>query len=140
MAAKVICDTGPLAGFFNRNDQFHAWAKEQFDHIHEPLLTCEAVISETVFLLQDDGLRTDPVFEAIDRGQLRIAFSLESHWPAVRRLLRKYEDVPISMADGCLVRMSELIPDCRVLTADRDFRLYRRNGRNVIPLLAPFDR
>ena len=68
---KLLCDTGPLVAFFNRHDQYHAWAAEQFDRVFQPLLTCEAVVSETVFLLQDDGLRADPVFEAIERGKLR---------------------------------------------------------------------
>lgn len=137
-AIKLLCDTGPLAAFFNRRDQCHAWATQQFDRLFQPLLTCEAVVSETVFLLQDDGLSTEPVFEAIERGKLVVQFSAEEHWPDLRRLVRKYADLPMSLADACLVRMSEVADKCQVFTTDRHFRVYRRHGRHLIPLLAPF--
>ena len=52
-------------------------------------------------------------------------------------LQRAYADVPMSLADACLVRMTELHEEARVLTTDSDFRLYRRNRRQVIPLLVP---
>ena len=137
-AVKLLCDTGPLVAFFNRSDQYHAWAKRQFDRIFQPLITCEAVLSEAVFLLQDDGLSPDPIFEAIDRGKLKRDFSADDHWPDLRRLIKKYQDLPMSFADACLVRMTELIEPCQVFTTDRDFRIYRRHGRQLIPLLCPF--
>ena len=135
---KVIADTGPLVAFFNRADQYHAWASGQFDAIFQPLVTCEAVISEAVFLLQSDGLPADPLFEAIERGQFLVQFSAEEHWPDLRRLVRKYADLPMSLADACLVRMTELAPHTQVLTTDRHFRIYRRHGRQLISLRAPF--
>lgn len=137
-APKVVCDTGPLVAFLNRSDQHHEWAAEQFDRLTQPLVTCEPVISEAVFLLQSDGLPADGIFEAIDRGQLTAQFSAEDHWPDLRRLVAKYENLPMSFADACLVRMTELNEQCQVFTVDRHFRLYRRQGRHVIPLLAPF--
>ena len=137
-AAKLLCDTGPLVAFLNRSDQYHSWARRQFEEIFQPLFTCEAVLSETVFLLQDDGLSADPLFEAIERGKIRNSFAAEEHWPDLRRLIRKYQDQPMSFADACLVRMSELADTCQVLTTDRDFRVYRRHGRQLIPLLSPF--
>jgi predicted nucleic acid-binding protein len=137
-AAKLLCDTGPLIAFFNRADQYHAWAREQFDQITQPLLTCEAVISEALFLLQEDGLPSGPVFEALHRGKLLVEFSAREHWSDLHHLTRKYANLPMSLADACLVRMAELNPDSRVFTADRHFRIYRRNGRQLIPLLAPF--
>jgi uncharacterized protein len=135
---NLLCDTGPLVAFFNRNDQYHSWASEQLDRILQPLLTCEAVVSETVFLLQDDGLSADPIFEMIERGKLVVQFSSEEQWPVLRRLVRKYANLPMSLADACLVRMSEVAGQCQVFTTDRDFGIYRRHGRHVIPLLAPF--
>jgi predicted nucleic acid-binding protein len=135
---SLICDTGPLVAFFNRADQYHAWARAQLNRISQPLVTCEAVISEVVFLLQDDGLPTDPVFEALERNQLIVQFPAQEHWPDLRRLMRKRANLPMSLADACLVRMSELAPHSQVLTADRHFRIYRRHGRQIIPLLAPF--
>jgi len=135
---RSVCGTGPLAAFFNRADQFHAWARDQFNRFAHPLVTCEAVISEVVFLLQEDGLSADPLFEAIERNQLVVQFSAEEHWPDLRRLIHKYRNLPMSLADACLVRMSELAPHCQVVTADRHFRIYRRHGRQLISLLAPF--
>lgn len=137
-AVELLCDTGPLAAFFNRGDQFHSWVAEQFERLSQPLLTCEAVISETVFLLLDDGLSPEPVFEAIERGTIRVRFIASEHWPDLRRLISKYEDLPMSLADACLVRMAELAGNSQVFTTDRHFRIYRRHGRQVIPLLAPF--
>ena len=135
---RLLCDTGPLVAFFNRHDQYHSWAAGQFDRIFQPLVTCEAVVSEAVFLLQDDGLSADPLFEAIERGKLLVQFSAEEHWPDLRRLVRKFDDLPMSLADACLVRMAELAGHCQVFTTDRHFRIYRRHGRHLIPLLAPF--
>jgi predicted nucleic acid-binding protein len=135
---SLICDTGPLVAFFNRADQHHPWAREQFNRIAQPLLTCEAVISEVVFLLQQDRLSSDPIFEALERGKVLIQFSAEEHWPDLRHLMCKYGDLPMSLADACLVRMAEVARHGQILTADRHFRIYRRHGRQIIPLVAPF--
>lgn len=135
---RLIADTGPLVAFFNRADQHHAWASEQFDAIFQPLITCEAVISEAVFLLQSDGLSAHPLFEALERGKLLVQFSAEEHWPDLRRLVHKYSDLPMSLADACLVRMTELASQTQVITTDRHFRIYRRHDRQLISLRAPF--
>jgi predicted nucleic acid-binding protein len=103
---SLICDTGPLVAFFNRTDQYHPWARKQFDRITQPLLTCEAVISEVVFPLQDGGLATDPIFEALERRQVVVQFPAEEHWPDLRRLMCKDANLPMSLADACLVRMT----------------------------------
>lgn len=134
----MLCDTGPLVAFLIQTDQYHRWAREQFEQIPRPLLTCEAVLSEAVFLLQSEGLPADPLLEFIERGVLIVQFSAEEHWPDLRRLLRKYADLPMSFADACLVRMAEVAGRCRVITTDRHFRVYRRHGRDMIPLLSPF--
>jgi predicted nucleic acid-binding protein len=135
---SLICDTGPLIAFFNRRDQYHSWASEQFARFSQSLVTCEAVISEALFLLQDDGLSGDPIFEALFRGKVLVEFSAREHWPDLRNLVRKYSNLPMSLADACLVRMTELAPHSQVLTVDRHFQIYRRHGRQLISLLAPF--
>ena len=76
----------------------------------------------------------------IDRGLLEVRFDFQDEREATLRLLRKYADRPMSFADACLVRMSELHRDSQVLTLDRDFTAYRRNGREGIPLIAPWQR
>ena len=105
-----------------------------------PLLTCEAVVSETCFLLRHARGGPSAVLELLDRGALRIAFRLEDNVGAVGRLMARYASVPMSLADACLVRMAEQHPDSRVLTLDRDFRLYRKHGRHAIPAIMPEDR
>jgi len=105
-----------------------------------PLLTCEAVVSETCFLVRHARGGPSAVLELLSRGALRIAFQLEDNVSAVARLMARYARVPMSLADACLVRMDEAHTDSRVLTLDRDFRLYRKHGRHAIPAIMPEDR
>jgi predicted nucleic acid-binding protein len=135
---QVLLDTGPLVAYLNRHDRHHQWAVACWSAFFEPLVTCEAVLSEAVFLLQADGASADPVLRLLDRGIVRLGFSVAEHRADVSRLVRKYADQPMSLADACLVRMAELTDTAQVFTTDRDFSVYRRRGRQVIPLLAPF--
>lgn len=137
-ATRIFLDTGPLVGFLSETDQHHRWARKTWDTLYDPLWTCEAVLSETILLLQSDGVSIAPLLNLLERGIIKIDFDVASHWSDLAALLRKYADHPMSLADACLVRMAELFPNCQVLTTDRDFLIYRRNGRSVIPLLAPF--
>jgi predicted nucleic acid-binding protein len=135
---KILTDTGPLVAYLNQTDQHHGWAVEAFGSFYEPICTCEAVISEALFLLRSSGLGVETFLQLLERGAVRPEFSLEENRPDVLNLLRKYSDQPMSLADACLVRMAELNDPCQVFTTDRDFLVYRRKGRSVIPLLAPF--
>lgn len=131
---KAIADTGFVVAFGNRNDQHHAWALEIAKSITEPLLTCEAVLAEAAFHLQS----TAYVFELIQEQMLQIAFDLSHNLPHLATLAQRYEDRHPDLADLCLIRMSELYPRHMVITVDEtDFRVFRRNGRNVIPILCP---
>ena len=135
--ASVIVDTGPLVAFLNRRDRFHGWAAAELARVAPPLQTCEAVLSETCFLLQHRAGNADPLMDLLDRRLLSMRFQLASEQARVRKLMRRYQDQGMSLADACLVRMSELVADCIVLTLDADFRIYRRNGRQVIPVCMP---
>jgi predicted nucleic acid-binding protein len=137
-ATRVLVDTGPLVAYLNRRDRHHAWAVECWKALTDPLWTCEAVVSEAVFLLQADGADLNPVLQLIERDLVRLDFAIADHRPDVFRLLRKYRDRPMSVADACLVRMAELADQSQVFTTDRDFLVYRRKGRHAIPLLSPF--
>jgi uncharacterized protein len=137
-ATKIFLDSGPLVGFIVDTDQHHRWAREIWGNLYEPLWTCEAVLSEAVFLLQSGGVSIDTLLELFERGLVKIDFSVSSHQPDVWQLLRKYADQPMSLADACLVRMTELNDNCQIFTTDRDFLVYRRKGRHLVPLLAPF--
>jgi len=101
------------------------------------VFTCEAVLSEVQLLVQERGGNPRAVLELLQRGILNVAFELEDEVERLLELQRTYADVPMSLADACLVRMAELHDRSRVMTIDPDFRIYRRNRRQVIPLLAP---
>lgn len=139
-ATRVLLDTGPLVAYLNRNDQHHAWAVECWTALFDPLWTCEAVLSEAIFLLQSERADPEPILRLVERRIVRLDFVMDDHRPDVFRLLRKYADQPMSMADACLARMAELVDPCQIFTTDKDFLVYRRKGRHVIPLLSPFDR
>ena len=133
----VILDTGPLVAFLNKRDSWHRWAVEQLAAVKSPLVTCEGVISEACFLLRGLAGGPDAVLELTTRGLLDLSFRAEPVLADIRRLMRRYADVPMSFADACLVRVAEQRPGSAVMTLDADFRRYRRMGRLVIPLIAP---
>jgi uncharacterized protein len=131
-----ICDTGPLVGYLNRNDPHHGWAVALMKQLAPPLLTCEPVLTEAAYFLREDGLDVGPLFELLERDALRIGFALSAHWPRVRTLLSRYEQM--DLADASVVVMTELHRRCQVLTVDRrDFSVYRRHDRRTIDFIAP---
>ncbi len=137
MKQEVLLDTGPLVAYLNRRDADHAWSRAQWQQIRPPLLTNEAVLSEACFLLCEFGGDPDSVLKLVERDVIRVSFGVSDHISVVRKLMRKYRSSPMSFAGACLVRMSELHADSVVFTLDSDFRVYRRNGRQILPLLFP---
>lgn len=133
-----LLDTGPLVAFFDRSDADHEWAKAQWAKAPLPLLTCEAVLAEAAYLLRERaGLAPEKLLALFERGIICIPFRLEEHAALVARLLKRYRDRGMQLADACLVRMSELKRDCRVFTLDKaEFEVYRRFERLVVPLVA----
>ncbi|MDQ3031510.1 MAG: PIN domain-containing protein [Myxococcota bacterium] len=134
---SVLLDTGPLVALLDRRDAFHGWAASELTTIEGRMLTCEAVVAEACHIVRRLPGGPESVLALVERAAI-ISFRLESELPAVTRLVKRYASVPMSLADACLVRMSELTPGATVLTLDSDFRVYRRNGRQAIPLrIAP---
>ena len=135
MARKFLVDAGFLVALLSRRDSHHEWAVAQAPVHTPPWRTCEAVLSETIHLL---GARGVPAIGGLLRGRVLIAaFSLDDDMEPVLKLLQKYADVPISLADACLVRMAETLPDPVILTTDSDFRIYRRHSRQMVPCVMP---
>ncbi|MDX2055455.1 MAG: PIN domain-containing protein [Polyangiaceae bacterium] len=132
-----VIDTGPLVPFLNKRDRQHAWAKAVLDTIEPPIVTCEAVISEACYLLRDFEGGRDAVLALMARNLVKCEFRLASEVDAVRALMKKFSDVPMSLADACLVRITELEANSVILTMDSDFRVYRRNRRQTIPTMTP---
>ncbi|HWS06084.1 MAG TPA: PIN domain-containing protein [Burkholderiaceae bacterium] len=137
MKGQLILDTGPWVALHCGGDTHHAWAKAQFAQYPAPFLTCEAVVAETCFLLARSGFDPSRALALVERGVVRVALSLSDQVGAVRALFERYDNVPASLADACLIRLSELHDPCRVLTLDSDFAVYRRHGRKVIPVISP---
>lgn len=133
----VIADAGPLVAYLKRDDKDHDWAAEVFHRLTGPLRTCDAALGETFFLLQQTHGGTEKLLALLERGLVIPDFNLAIELPAVSQLLRRYESVPMSLADACLVRMAELSRDARVFTLDSDFRIYRKHRRQAIPLISP---
>lgn len=131
---KAIADTGFLVAFANARDRHHAWALALAREVDEPLLTCEAVLSEAAFHLRNSAL----VLEMVQDRLLTLSFDARLHLKELRKLAARYADRRPDFADLCLVRMSELNPKHSVITVDaKDFGVYRRNGRDTIPLITP---
>ncbi|MBN8247875.1 MAG: PIN domain-containing protein [Verrucomicrobia bacterium] len=138
MNHTILLDTGPLVAWLSDQDEWHRWAVEQFEMLEPPLVTCEAVLTEACFLYAREGGQPAGVIGNVRSGILRVPFEISDEAAAVETLMARYADAPMSLADACLVRLSELYRDCRVLTLDRHFKRYRRFGRSVIPLLSPW--
>ncbi len=131
---KGIADTGFLVAFGNRNDRHHDWAVRIAEQVTEPLLTCEAVLAEAAFHLQNAGV----VLAMLQEGLVAVAFDCREHLAQLAELAERYADRRPDLADLCLIRMSEQHPRLSVITVDRDdFRVYRRNKREAIPLVCP---
>jgi uncharacterized protein len=134
---QAIVDTGPLVTFFDRSERHHLWAAARVERLDAPLLVCEAVLTEAVCLLARFLKAQDALFGLLQNGALMVAFRLNENIAALRRLLRKYRDTPMSLADACVGRVAEINEDHSVLTLDSDFTVYRKHGRVPIPLMHP---
>lgn len=134
---RVVVDTGPIVALLNRRDNHHLWAREVLDTLEPPLFTCESVVSEACFLL--GGLTDGPeaILDLLVADVIRVDFRLDSETSPIRGLMRRFGNVPMSLADACLVRMTEIEPQSVIVTLDSDFRVYRRNRRHVIPTIMP---
>jgi len=137
MRRCVLLDTGPLVAVINRPDKFHGWVTTQWANIEPPLLTCEAVISEACFLLRNVYGGQEAVINLVKNGVIDIPFKLDEEAVIIGELVKTYQSVPMSLADACLVRMSEQYIDSFLLTFDSDFLVYRRNKNQIIPVIMP---
>lgn len=140
MNRRCILDTGPLIALLNPRDRHHRWTIESWDRLSLPLSVCEPMITEACFLARRLGSGADgAILDLFRRGILSLSFSLRDEVATVSRLLNRYQNVPMSLADACIVRMAELQARSLVFTLDSDFAIYRMNSRQRIPTLAPWD-
>ena len=135
--ANALLDSGPLVSFLASGLRHHSWVVDQWKRLRPPLLTCEAVLTEAAFLLKREGRDTDPLFALLERRIIRIALSVQEEHASLRAMMHRYRDKPMSLADACLVRLSETNPTAPVITLDADFRVYRRHGNRTILVIIP---
>jgi predicted nucleic acid-binding protein len=129
-----VLDAGPLIAALNRSDRYHRWAREQLARLGPPFVSCPEAMAEAAAVTG----RPAAIVEMIHAGEIVLAFDLAAQAASVLALLKKYADRDMGLDDACIVRMTELVRECRVVTLDRaDFSVYRRNGRELIPLIAP---
>jgi predicted nucleic acid-binding protein len=133
----ILIDTGPLVALLNRRDKYNAWVSEVLDTIEPPVFTCDAVLSEACFLLQRVDGGADAILGLVAQGIVTSDFRVMTEVKALRTLMERFANVPMSLADACLVRLTELEADSVVVTLDRDFTVYRRNRRQVVPTISP---
>lgn len=135
--SEVIVDTGPLVAMLVRSDDHHAWTVDRLRELPPPFVTCQAVLAEAAHLVRRVDRGLERFADLLTSELLRIDLDLMTERVAVARLLRKYADQPMSLADACLVRLAELNDRATVFTTDSDFSHYRKHGRRTIPLIAP---
>lgn len=133
----VILDASPLVAYFDAGEEHHDWCVRQFESLRPPLLSCEAAIAEAVYLVESRGGDSSRIFEFLRDGLIQLPFHLEDEVAAILTLRKRYANVPMSLADACLLRMSETRTHTHIFTLDNDFKIYRRHGRQVVPLIFP---
>ena len=136
MVAAIV-DTGPLVAFLDRTEADHRWVAARIEELDAPLLVCEPVLTEAMFLLARFPQAQDTLLGYLENGALQIAFQIEEHIAAVRRSVQKYRDTPMSLTDACIVCMAEIYDRHAVLTLDSDFAVYRKHGRVSLTLIHP---
>ena len=133
----AIVDAGPLVAFLDRRERHHPWVVDRWAGLDAPLLVCEPVLAEAMHLLASVPRAQDALFGLLENGALSIGLRMQEHISALRKLHKKYHDTPMSLADACVVRMSELHDRHAVLTLDSHFTVYRKHGRVPLTLIYP---
>lgn len=137
MARWAIVDTGPPVAFLDQSERHHSWAVEEIRRLEAPLLVCKPVLAKAMILLARLPVAQDALMGLLENKALQIGFQLSSHIPSVRSLCKKYRDTPMSLADGCVVRMAELNDQHYVFTLDSDFTIYRKHRHEPLALITP---
>ena len=136
MRSGTLLDTGPIVAYLYSRDAYHDWAVEAFSEVQPPVITCEAVLTEACFLIERNRWPAMRVLEYVLESEIRIGLQLEHEIEAIRGLMQRYANVPMSLADACLVRLAE-ITDLPICTLDHDFAIYRAGRRRSLTLITP---
>jgi uncharacterized protein len=133
----TLIDSGVLVALLSNGDNYHKSCVAAVSELKKPFLTCEPVITEACFLLSRNLKSPQSIFSLLDHGAVAISFDLAKEFQSISILMMRYQSVPMSLADACLVRMAEIYPDSQILTLDSDFQIYRKNRDQIISTIMP---
>lgn len=131
----TLLDTGVIVALLDRDERHHARCRAALADLGGPLVTCEAVIAEACHLLRRIPGAARSVIDNVAAGVFHTGYRLADRAPKVQRLMEKYHDLPMALADACLVDLADLLGTGRILTLDQDFQVYRWRGRRRFDLL-----
>lgn len=135
----VLLDSGVVVGLLDRSERHHQRCVEAVESLERPLVTCEAVIAESCYLLRRIQGAAETVLENVEQGVFQIPFALTRSTSAVRNIMKKYRDLPVDFADACLVAMADELNTGEILTLERDFQLLRWRKSRPFQMLVPLD-
>ncbi len=133
----VLLDTGVIVALLDRSERHHKSCEAALEAIAGPLLTCEAVIAESCYLLRFLPGALAAILENVVAGTFQIPFQLSRSASQIQRVLRKYQDREVDFADACLIHLATEFHTGDVLTLDHDFEIYRWSGNKPFRLLIP---
>ena len=125
----VLLDTGVIVALMDRSERLHEACAEAVRELEAPLITCEAVIAESCYLLRKLAGAAEAVIENVASEIFQVPLQLSREAAGVKQILRKYRDRQIDLADACLIRLADEFGTADILTLDQDFAVYRW-GRN----------
>jgi len=131
----ALLDTGVIVALLDRSEKFHQACANALHQMHAPLITCEAVIAESCYLLRSLPGAPEAVLENVAAGIFQVPFQLSRDAPGVKQVLRKYRDRKIDLADACLIRLADEFETPDILTLDKDFAIYRWSKNKLFRLL-----
>lgn len=131
----VLLDTGCIVALLDRREQYHQVCAQLMRALVHPPVTCEAVLVEAHYLLRHLDGAAQVLLEDVAKGLYQVPFVLSTRAAEVARLMKKYADVPMALADACLVDMATQMGSGRILTLDSDFRTYRWGRNRAFDLL-----
>jgi predicted nucleic acid-binding protein len=131
----VLLDTGVIVALLDRSEKFHQACADAVQELEAPLITCEAVIAESCYLLRNLAGAPEAVIENVAAGIFQVAFQLSREAAAVKQVLRKYRDRKIDLADACLIRLADELGIADILTLDQDFAIYRWGKNKAFRML-----
>jgi predicted nucleic acid-binding protein len=135
----VLLDTGVIVAWLDRSERFHEAAVSALDSCESPLITCEAVIAESCYRLRKLKGAAEAVLANVAEGVFQMPFSLAESAEEVRRIVNKYREREIALADACLIQMAAAFDTPEIMTLDKDFQVYRWQRNKMFKLLIALD-